>query len=158
MPESTICWGEGLAAKQEQALAHAILDLVRHSQVAEQPLLANCYFFIPNPAPWGNAEAAMFAALPASLAQQVRSIQLPHGGKCYAVLGDVDCLAFMPHAFHLGPPELTMLAVDGKLISLENENELARFITLQLARRGPVLGPRAVVGLHFDSGDLLEVF
>lgn len=157
---SRMSWAEDLSAIQEQALAHAILDLVRHRQVAALPEAANCYFFIPNPAPWENAEAAMFAALPEGLAQQVRSIQLQAGGKCYAVLGDVDCLAFMPHAFHLGPPELTMLAADSKLVSFESksESELAHFITLQLARCAPVPGPRLVVGLHFDSGDLLEVF
>ena len=139
-----ICWDEGLSAIQEQALAHAILALVRHRQVAALPGAANCYFFIPNPAPWKNAEAAMFAALPDGLAQQVRSIQLQAGGKCYAVPGDVDCLAFMPHAFHLGPPELSILAVDGKLVSLESETDLAHFITLQLARRAPVAEPRSV--------------
>ncbi len=158
MPVPSICWDEGLSAKQEQALGQVILDLVRHKQVAALPAITNYYVFIPNPVPYDSAEAAMFAALPAGLAQQVRRIRLPQAGKCYGVVGDAACLALMPHAFHLGPPELTLLALPCGLTSLENEIELARYITAQLARRDTDPAPREIVGLHFDSGDLLEVF
>ncbi len=162
----TIFWDEGLSAKEELALAQAILHVVRQNQVAA--LLAssntssntntNYYVFIPNPVPYDSAEAVMFTALPFDLAQQVRSIGLPHAGKCYGVMGDTACLALMPHAFHLGPPELTVLAFPSTLICLENEIELARHISAQLARRDTEAAPREIVGLHFDSGDLLEIF
>ena len=64
----------------------------------------------------------------------------------------------MPQAFHLGPPELTVLAFPSTLICLENETELARYISAQLARRDTEPAPCEIVGLHFDSGDLLEIF
>ena len=93
----TIFWDEGLSAKEELALGQAILDVVRQNQVGAQLTSintnANYYVFIPNPVPYEIAEAAMFAALPADLAQQVRCIRLPHAGKCYGVLGDAACLA-----------------------------------------------------------------
>lgn len=158
----TIFWDEGLSAKEELALGQAILHVVRQYQVAA--LLtsintnSNYYVFIPNPVPYDSAEAAMLAALPADLAQQVRCISLPRAGKCYGVMGDEACLALMPQAFHLGPPELTVLAFPSTLICLENEIELARYISAQLARRDTEPAPREVVGLHFDSGDLLEIF
>lgn len=153
-----IFWDDGLSAKQELALGQAILQVVRQNQVAALLTSTNYYVFIPNPVPYDSAEAVMFAALPADLAQQVRCISLPHAGKCYGVMGDAACLALMPHAFHLGPPELTVLAFPSTLICLENEIELARYISAQLARRDTEPAPREIVGLHFDSGDLLEIF
>jgi hypothetical protein len=158
MPVPAICWDEGLSPEQEQALAHAVLRLIQQRQGLAQFPAGNGYFFIPNPAPYAQAETTMLAALPNGLAQQVRVISLPRGGKCYGVAGDDACLGFMPHAFHLGPPELTILALDYGSIALANDGELERFVAQQLAQREPVAQPCAVVGLHFDSGDLVDVF
>lgn len=117
------------------------------------------FFVVPTPVPYDKAEAEFLEAVqdtgesPAGFFV----LLLPRGGKCYATRDLVRFQALLPRAFDLGPPELTFVAANCPFDQTATEHALAGFVISVLdASLSP--RPGQISGMHFDSGDLVEVF
>ena len=155
---SKISWEEDFSSEDEKRISSRILATITSGLVIPIEGQHRLYFFIPTPAPYQEAESNFAFALEAAGVKSFerRVLMLPRGGRCFAVLGDDSFLALLPLAFHLGPPELTFIAANCRFSLQTQEEEILNFILAILENGAP--DPKNVSGMHFDSGDLVEVF
>ena len=65
--------------------------------------------------------------------------------------------ALLPAAFRMGPPEITLFAANCRFDLHGDENAFAGFL-LAVLKDNATAQTGEVAGMHFDSGDLVEVF
>jgi hypothetical protein len=160
VPESVpgaISWPEAAGPAEAARLAGEIIAGLTRPLRTPGPGQRRTYVVIPNPVPYGRAQAAFLASLagePGAPAG-VRALDLPGGGRAYAVDGETLLLRLIPEAFSLGPPELTFIAAN-----LPDAPETAGEAALvaEILRNRSDLASGDLAGMHFDSGDLVERF
>jgi hypothetical protein len=152
-----IVWDEGFGPADERRVTELIMATMNASLLPQPSGRNRLFFVVPTPAPYANAEANLFAAIGADAAQELRVLPLPRGGKCYVTSSEERLRALLPHAFQLGPPELTLIAANCDLSLAAPEGKMTDFV-LGVLKRLPSTVQRDVVGMHFDSGDLVELF
>jgi len=153
-----IAWEENFQPEDEARVADHILRVLLARLPPPPPQATRLFFFIPTPTPYADAETRFLAASQTGTmaGRQPRTVTLPRGGKCYVVAGADSFRKLLPHAFHLGPPELTFIAADCPFDLDAGEAQMAGFVLAALTHRATAGQHR--VGMHFDSGDLVELF
>ncbi|WP_281556712.1 hypothetical protein [Thalassomonas sp. RHCl1] len=116
------------------------------------------FFFIPTPAPYSAAENKLLLALEAGgvTEKKRRILSLPHSGKCYVFSSESGFLTLLAHAFHLGPPELTFIGANCHFNIGDDGESMVNFVLAALKQASQ--SRQDIVGLHFDSGTLVELF
>lgn len=154
-----ISWEENFGPEDEIRVSSVIVETITRALAAPAERRQRLFFIVPTPTPYAKAESALLAAAVAAgmAAKDLRVLALPHGGRCYAVSGEAGLRMLVPHAFRLGPPELTFIAANCGFDLGAPEADIARFV-LDALRSEPSAAKRDLAGLHFDSGDLVESF
>lgn len=153
-----ISWEEDFGAKDVRRVSDLIVATITAGLASPAVGRKRLFFVVPTPTPYAKAEAKFLAASTAGTpAREFRVVTLPHGGTCYAASAEERFRALLPHAFRMGPPELTVIAVNCVFDLTAPEDEIAKFVLAALGD-APSTATRDVAGMHFDSGDLVEVF
>ncbi len=157
-----ISWIENSSLEDERRFSDQLVSIISSALPSLAEDRVRLFFLIPTPAPHPDAEARMINEInyPTEGTGDVRLIMLPRGGRCYVVSAEDRLRALVPLAFRLGPPELTFLASNCTFDQHALESEITDFVLNALIAERPqrLANPRLVAGLHFDSGDLVEVF
>ncbi|MDH5328159.1 MAG: hypothetical protein OEY58_22155 [Gammaproteobacteria bacterium] len=151
----TISWEENFSYDDERRVATLILEALRSARgerISDEPML---FFFIPTPLAYDKAELEMVEGYHKATGEQLRHIAFPRG-KAYVVASPDQFLQLVPLTFKLGPPELTFILSQCGLDLSSSEQSLSDHIVDALAKDSSADGCYA--GLHFDSGDLVELF
>jgi hypothetical protein len=152
-----IAWEESFGPTDERLVAGQIVAAITAPLLSPSVGRRRLFFVIPTPTPYANAERDLLSAIGAEGAQELRVLRLPHEGRCYAIDNEEQFCAWLPRFFRLGPPELTFIAANCELDLTASEDSIARFVMAALDS-GASQVRRDVVGMHFDSGDLVELF
>ena len=155
LPVPSLSWPEAADPEAEQAAIDRICTLVGTGLPPLGPGHTRLLLALPTPAPYAVADAALRAALPPGA--RVRSLSWPPHGHCYAAEGMNAWRQLLPLVFRLGPPELTLLVLQGDWhldAPAAGLLQAMKSVLADLADAGVV----AHVGLHFDSGDLRQRF
>jgi len=152
-----ISWPEKADPAEEARLAGEIVAGLMHPLRSAGPGQRRTYVVVPNPVPYARAQAAFLASLASEPVAPagVRVLDLPEGGRAYAVDDQALLRRLIPEAFRLGPPELTFIAAN--LPSAPDAAGEAALIA-PILRDQSDLAPGDIAGMHFDSGDLVERF
>lgn len=154
-----ISWEEDLGPDDIRRVSDLILATITDALALPADGSNRLFFVVPTPIPYVRAEAELLAAAatPGTEARELRVVTLPQGGKCYVIPGEERFRALLPYIFRLGPPELTFIAANCKFDLTAAENEIINFVYAVL---GDALSNSTcdVTGMHFDSGDLVELF
>lgn len=152
-----ITWEENFGPEEDRRVSDLIVSTITAqlaSPLAEREWL---FFIVPTPSPYEKAEVNLLSALGATVSKDLRVVTLPRGGRCYMTTGEERFGVLLPHIFHMGPPELTLIAANCGFDLTATEDEIAKFVLTALKGVSSAT-PRDVVGMHFDSGDLVELF
>ena len=154
-----ISWEEDIGPEEAARLSEEIVALITQRLPEPEPGRARLYFVVPTPAPYDSAEADYLAAVTAAggRPESFRVVTLPRGGKAYLFGAQELFKALLPQAFRLGPPELTLVAANCWFDLHGADSDVATFLLAYLKHDSRELTGE-VAGLHFDSGDLVEVF
>ena len=154
-PVPQVSWPESADLAAEQRVVGQICTLLAAGLPPLAPGQARLLFALPTPAPYDAAHAALLAGLPAGM--QIKSLTWRLHGRCYLAEGLTVWRELVPLMFHLGPPELTLLAVQGACgIDAPTATLLQAMQSILAGQPCPDVAAHA--GLHFDSGDLRERF
>ena len=154
-----ICWDEGLGQDEELLIAERIMAELMLPLSKQYPDSHTLFFIVPTPTPYKAADAAFVAAATTAGAspRTFRELIFRGGGRFYATAEESMFKALLPPAFHLGPAELTLIAAHCRFDFLAPTNEIADYVLAVLQDRATARR-RDFVGMHFDSGDLVEIF
>lgn len=154
-----ISWEEDFGPQEADRVSGEIVAAISGNLPTPAAGFERLYFIVPTPAPYTRAEAEFLAAAAkeGSTPQNVRVVALSHGGKCYVFGTEGLFKALLPNAFRMGPPELTLIAANCSLDLASSESDIAGFVLAAL-KDDPAGLAGDMAGIHFDSGDLVEVF
>lgn len=154
----SISWDENLNSQEVINIANLITDTLTAALPSATEGQSQLFFTIPTPTPYSAAEQQLLATkdIQEISNSHFRIIDLPNNGKCYVLNGRGEFCRFIPHAFQLGPPELTFLAANCAFGLMSNETMISDFVVSNLKKESHLLSE--CTGMHFDSGDLVEVF
>jgi hypothetical protein len=160
-----ISWPEVVSAPEvARVQAEIITELKRHLKPVPEDQRVYALVFTPTLTP--QAEARFLSAAQADRPtpqDPVRIVDLPRRGRCYSCTTEEVFAALLPLAFQFGPPEVTLIAANLVGHSRGDLHSLSSFLRAQLRKEAcdPESGngtARDSVGMHFDSGDLVEMF
>jgi hypothetical protein len=153
-----ISWEEDFSREDERRVSGQIVATITSKLTPPAAGCSRLYFFVPTPAPYTKAEAKLLLALDAEgiTAKELRVLTLPHGGRCYVVSDENHFRTLLPHAFHLGPPELTFVVANCRFDISSAEEDIVNLVLAAL--RSTPSATQDIVGMHFDSGSLVELF
>jgi len=159
MELSRISWEENFGPEESRRTADLIVAAITSSLAPPAAGYKRLFFVVPTPTPYAKAEEALFAAASAAgmAERDLRLVPMPSGGKCYAISGESQFRMLIPNVFHLGPPELTFIAANCEFDLAVTQEEIANFVLRALRGASPTK-TNDLVGMHFDSGDLVEMF
>lgn len=153
-----ITWEENFNLDDARRVSDLIVATLTEKLASKETGHSRLFFFIPTPTPYQKAEAKLFNAFRVKddSGCDLRVLALPQNGRCY-VTSSAQCFKeLIPHAFQLGPAELTFVATNCKSTLSEQEDNLVNFVLTVL--EGTKSTTQEFAGMHFDSGDLVEVF
>lgn len=152
-----ITWEEDFGPDDASAMSAVITATITARLKPPASGRERLFFVVPTPRPYAKAEAALLAEFGTGGADagDLRVVTLPRGGRCYVTADERQFRALLPLAFGLGPPELTLLVANCAFDLTAPEVDIVAFV---LATLGDVPSvSRDVAGMHFDSGDLVEL-
>lgn len=153
-----ISWEENFGPEDMHRVSDIIVETITNVLTVPTDGRKRLFFVVPTPPPYVKAEVELLAAANASdAAKALRVVKLTHKGRCYAISSEKQFRALIPHAFHLGPPELTFIAANCGFDLAATESEIANFV-LNVLEDVSFVATGDLVGMHFDSGDLVELF
>lgn len=154
-----LSWEEAFTPIEAAQKAKEIIAALTRRLTSSGPEHHRLYFAVPNPTPYAAAEAEFAKAMinEGASPENSRILTLPGGGKCYAFADASLFTKVLPDAFRLGPPELTLIAMNSDLHLGATEDALVELVLKVLGSRTTAQTGSAV-GMHFDSGDLMQVF
>ena len=153
-----ITWEEDFGPEDVRRVSYMIVATITAALASPTAEQERMFFVVPTPTPYAKAEAELLSAFGAerTAAGELRVVTLPRGGRCYVTSGESRFRALLPHSFRLGPPELTFIAANCGFDLSAAEGDIVKFV---LGVLGDVpCATNDVAGMHFDSGDLVELF
>ncbi|WDE00629.1 hypothetical protein [Thalassomonas actiniarum] len=154
-----INWEEDFTLCDERRVSEQIMTTITSTLAPLPQGDSRLFFFVPTPAPYSAAQDKLLLALEAGgvTEKKRRVLSLPHGGRCYVLSSESGFLTLLAHAFHLGPPELTFIGANCHFnIGGDDGEDMVNFVLAAL-KQAPQ-SRQDIVGLHFDSGTLVELF
>jgi hypothetical protein len=153
-----ITWEEDFEPEDERRVSGLIVTTITAALALPADGYERLFFVVPTPTPYAKAEAEMLSAFDTKrvVAKELRIVALPRGGRCYVTSGDMRFRRLLPHAFRLGPPELTFIAANCEFDLTAAQSDIVPFVLKALAKMPSAASD--VAGMHFDSGDLVEMF
>ncbi|MDD1620691.1 MAG: hypothetical protein LUQ11_04365 [Methylococcaceae bacterium] len=153
-----ISWEENFGPEEINRIADLIVATITGSLAPPAGGRQRLFFVVPTPTPYAKAEKELFAAAgEAGMEKDLRWVNLPNGGRCYAISGESQFRRLIPSTFRLGPPELTFIAANCEFDLATTAGEITDFV-LSALRAESRAAMNDFVGMHFDSGDLVEMF
>lgn len=151
-------WPEAPDPSVDSDLSATVLQLLTNAIGSPGSGETRLFFLVPSPPPAVAAEQKLLGVFGDEVLaeQQVRVVVLDNKARCYVVAESACFLRMLPIAARLGPPELTVIAVRCPVELLSFDNRLATLVTQAL--KGAERMQYAMAGMHFDSGDLVELF
>jgi hypothetical protein len=157
-----ISWPEaGSESEMARVRDEIIATLTLYLEPAGQ--CQRVYALVATPMLSPPAESRLLSAVQAEAAfgDPLRRVELPGGGRCYVCATQQTFASLLLPAFQFGPPEITLIGANCPHPG-DAPNLLSRFLMAQLQRSSDpersVAVLRDSVGMHFDSGDLVEIF
>lgn len=153
---------ENFTAADEHRVSALIVQTITAdlTQVTERE--NRLYFIVPTPTPYRVAEEEMLREIGVYSKNKtaadgfMRVTRLRNGATCYVISGTSIFLKVIPLAFRLGPPEVTFFAANcpfGIGVALD---ELSDYVLAAL--KADRSSGCEFIGMHFDSGDLMDTF
>jgi hypothetical protein len=153
-----ITWEEDFGPEDERRVSGLIVATITAGLALPADGCERLFFVVPTPTPYTKAEAEMLSAFgeKRGAAEKLRIVALPRAGRCYVTSGEMRFRELLPHAFRLGPPELTFIAANCEFDHKAAQSDIVTFVLEALAKTPS--STNDVAGMHFDSGDLVELF
>ncbi len=156
----SISWEEDFGPQEESSTSKLILNTMLTQLAAVSLTCTRLYFFIPVPTPYARAEADFIASFNTSYRKEtnLRVTELPNNGRCYITSSEELFLELIPQAFNLGPAELTFIIANCQFDLNTEDATIANYLSEALQNQPNCKQTRDLSGIHFDSGDLVELF
>lgn len=156
-----ISWEEHFGVNVGIAVVESIFSVIDARLRSVSAGESRLYLFVPTPAPYDVAEQQFLASIADKneTLRDVHTLTLEPAGKCYATRDEEQFRTMLPQAFLLGPPELTIIIANANFDPVEQMPLLQDNLLGYLERESSFKSEQSdVVGFHFDSGDLVELF